>query len=86
MVLYDSRLFRELAESYGFEHVTSSPIYPQSNGKAEVTVKSAKKLLCNCHSAGTDPYSALLEQRNIPSEQIGSSPVQRLFGRATRTS
>ena len=82
---FGSAVFRQFATDYGFEHVTSSPNYPRSNGKAENAVKQAKKLLKKCHSAGTDPYLALLEQRNIPSEEIGTSPVQRLFGRATRT-
>ena len=37
--------FRKFAQKYDFEHVTSSPHYPRSNGKVEATVKSAKRML-----------------------------------------
>ena len=30
-VLYTSAAFQEFSRSYGFTHVTSSPMYPQSN-------------------------------------------------------
>lgn len=32
---FSSQSFKEFAGTYGFEHVTSSPLYLQSNGKAE---------------------------------------------------
>jgi len=35
--------------------------------------------------AGTDPYLYLLDWRNTPSEEMSSSPAQRMFGRRTRT-
>ena len=42
---FSSAKFQEFANSYGFEHVTSSPAYPQSNGKAENALKTVKNLL-----------------------------------------
>ena len=33
--------FKQFATNWGFEHVTSSPRFPQSNGKAESAVKTA---------------------------------------------
>ncbi len=30
---YSRKDFQKFAEEYGFQHVTSSPLYPQSNGK-----------------------------------------------------
>ena len=42
---FSSAKFQEFANLYGFEHVTSSPIFAQSNGKAENAVKTAKSLL-----------------------------------------
>ena len=35
--------------------------------------------------AGTDPNLSLLDYRNTPTEGLGSSPAQRLFGRRTKT-
>ena len=55
---YAAETFRQFADKYGFIHVTSSPIYPLSNGEAE-TVKSL--LRKNDYS-----YLALLAYRNAP--------------------
>lgn len=82
---FSSAKFQEFADSYGFEHVTSSPAYPQSNGKAENAVKTAKNLLAKAVKSEQDPYLALLDWRNTPTEILSSSPVQRLFGRRTKT-
>ena len=82
---FSSAKFQEFAKLYGFEHVTSSPIYAQSNGKAENAVKTAKSLLEKAAKAEQDPYLALLDWRNTPTETLISSPVQRLFGRRTKT-
>ena len=37
------------------------------------------------HLAGTDPNLSLLDYRNTPTEGVGSSPAQRLFGWRTKT-
>jgi transposase InsO family protein len=42
---FASHEFDEFANAYEFTHITSSPHYPQSNGLAEQTVKTVKKLL-----------------------------------------
>ena len=42
---FSSKLFQDFAKRWGFKHTTSSPTYPQSNRKAEATVKSMKKLI-----------------------------------------
>ena len=82
---FASREFKEFASAWHFDHQTSSPHYPQSNGKIENAVKTAKKLLTKEKASGQDPYLAILDWRNTPSPSIGSSPVQRLFGRRTKT-
>lgn len=82
---FSSAKFQQFADTYGFEHITSSPTYPQSNGKVENTVKTAKHLLEKAVKSEQDPYLALLDWRNTPTETLNSSPVQRLFGRRTKT-
>jgi len=77
--------FRKFADAYEFEHVTSSPRFPQSNGKVENAIKTCKKLMLKSLESGADPFLALLEWRNCPSEQLSLSPVQLLMGRRTRT-
>ena len=82
---FTSREFKEFASVWHFDHQTSSPHYPQSNGKIENAVKTAKRLLTKAKASGQDPYLDILDWRNTPSPSIGSSPVQRLFGRRTKT-
>ena len=74
-----------LSSSILQKHVTSSPHYPQSNGKVGNSVKTAKNLLKKSKAARSNIYLALLEWRNTPSEGLASSPAQRMFGRRTRT-
>ena len=82
---FNSYEFQQFVTSYDMEHVTSSPHYPQSNGKVENAIKTAKSLLKKSKAAKSDIYLALLEWRNAPSEGLESSPAQRMFGRRTRT-
>ena len=80
-----SKQFQSFAKQWGFKHLTSSPRYPQSNGKAEATVKSMKKLIrvsWSGRSLDEDVLArALLQYRNTPSRKDGLSPAQKLFGR-----
>ena len=69
----------------GFEHVTSSPRYPQSNGKAENAVKTVKRLFSKCKETGQSEFLAHLDWRNTPTEGIGTSPAQRFLGRRCKT-
>ena len=77
--------FAMFARYWGFKHVTSSPRYPQSNGKAENAVKTVKRLFTKCCEAGESEYRALLDWRNTPSEGLGTSPAQRFLGRRCKT-
>ncbi|XP_014673256.1 PREDICTED: uncharacterized protein K02A2.6-like [Priapulus caudatus] len=82
---FSAEEFRRFAREWGFDHVTSSPGYPQSNGKAEQAVKTAKRLMHLAKVSKTDPYLALLDFRNTPSQSMDSSPAQRLMNRRTQT-
>ena len=72
---------KDFAKEYNFQQVTSSPHYPQSNGRAERMVKTAKSLL----DKPANPYLALLAYRTTPLPWCGLSPAQLLMGRPLRT-
>ena len=76
---YDSAEFAKFAKDWEFKHVTSSPLYPQSNGEAERAVQTAKNLL----QKESDPAKALLAYRSTPL-QGGKSLSELLFGRQIR--
>ena len=80
---YYSADFAKFAKDWHFQHITSSPQNPQSNGKVESAVKICENMMKKAALGKFDPYLALLDYRNTPSE-IGSSPAQRLFSRRTR--
>lgn len=77
--------FKTFSHHWSFKHVTSSPRYPQSNGKAENAVKTVKRLFAKCKSSGHSEFQALLNWRNTPGEGMHSSPAQRLMGRRCKT-
>ena len=79
---FSCQQFREFAEEWQFCHTTSSPGYPQANGKAESAVKTVKRLLKRAFRSGSDPWLALLAVRNTPTEAMQASPAQLLFSRA----
>ena len=80
-----SQQFNNFKLKWEFDHRTSSPGYPKSNGKAENAVKSAKQLMKKAKHSGQDPWLAVLDFRNTPSQGIGESPCQRLMNRRTKT-
>ena len=82
---FTSEKFRNFVEEWQFQHTTSSPGYPQSNGKAENAVKTVRSLMRKSLRAGTDPFLALLAFGNTPTEGVGTSPAHRRFSRRTKT-
>ena len=82
---FSSSEFSVFARTWEFKHVTSSPTYAQSNGKAENAVKTVKHLFKKCKDSGDSEYLALLDWRNTPTAGIGTSPAQRLMGRRCKT-
>ncbi len=81
---YSSHEFKQFADSWGFQHVTSSPHYPQSNGLAEKTVQTAKRIFTKAKEDKRDPYLSLLEYRNTPVDGL-KSPAQILMSRRLRS-
>ena len=74
--------------SMGCTHRVSSARYPQSNGRAELSIKTAKRLIYDNTKHGsldTDSFvRALLQHRNTPLQEIGHSPAELLYGRPLR--
>jgi transposase InsO family protein len=79
---YSSAEFMSFASSYGFQHITSSPKFPQSNGQAERCVQTVKNLL----KKSDDPNVALLSYRSTPLSWCDLSPAELCMGRRLRTS
>ena len=78
----------EFLRRWGVRHRISSAYFPQSNGRAEVAVKSTKRLLrTNVQNGSIDNdkfLRALLQLRNTPESGSNMSPAQILFGRPLR--
>lgn len=82
---YASERFRQFAQDWRFEHRTSSPHHPRSNGQAEAAVKMAKAIIRKVQREKGDVYKALLDYRNTPRATTGLSPSEVLMQRRTRT-
>ena len=65
-------------------NVTSSPRHAKSNGKAESALKLTKKIFKKAYRDNKDPRMALLDQCNMPTQGVNSSPVHRLMSCRTR--
>ena len=73
-------------QKWGIRHRLSSASYAQSNGRAELAVKSAKRILADCTlpsgSLDSDAVTrALMTYRITPLRGIGESPAEIIFGR-----
>ena len=77
---FSSHSFLKFSQEYGFDHITSSPLFPQSNGAAERAVKTIKTMW----KKTSDPCLALLSYRATPL-QNGYSPAELLMSRKLRT-
>ena len=78
--------FRGFMELWGIDHRQSPTYYSQSKSRAELAVKTAKRLLRdNTSGSGeldTDCVTrALLQYRNTPLRGLDDSPAEIIFGR-----
>ena len=72
-----SEEFHTFMIKWDIEHRTSSPGRPQGNGMA--AVKMAKNIIKKAADSNQDPFLAILEYRNVPTQDAGSSPAQRML-------
>ena len=86
---FDSQGYKSFLEDWGVKKRISSAHYPQSNGRAELAVKTAKRTLIDY----TDGYGrlrhdlvtrAMMTHRNTPHQDLGLSPAEMLYGRVMR--
>ena len=82
---YSAKEFQDFTESYGVEHITSSPHYPQANGSSERMVQTVENLLKKCDEEGGDPYLGLLSYRATPIDHHLKSPAELLTNRKFKT-
>ena len=73
-------VYKQFASDYGFDIITSSPLFPQSNREIERAVRTVKSLL----KKASDPYLSLLSYRTTPLVH-GYSPSELLMGRILRS-
>lgn len=77
---YASEAFNNFSKEYGFEHSTSSPRYPESNGLAERAVQTVKRLW----KKSEDFNKSLMIYRATALES-GHSPAEIMLKRNIRT-
>ncbi|XP_055371850.1 uncharacterized protein LOC129605879 [Condylostylus longicornis] len=81
---YNSKEFKQFCRDWNIEHKTSSPYLPRSNGLAERSIQTIKKLLTKCEETKNDPYVALLHYRTTQTNGM-PSPAQLLMSRSLTT-
>ena len=86
---FKAKSLESFLQNWKITHNRSSAKYPQSNGRAELSVKTAKRILeentAPDGSLNSDKACrALLQYRNTPLRHLGLSPAQIMFHRNLR--
>lgn len=81
---FSNEEMKQFSKTWQFEHVTSSPTYPQSNGLVERHIQTVKNMFKKLEVDEKDPFLALLELRNTPINGTLKSPNEILRGRKVR--
>ncbi|KAK7093532.1 hypothetical protein V1264_007265 [Littorina saxatilis] len=82
---YISTEFQRFRKEWGFQHTTSSPRYPRSNGLAERTVQTVKNIMTKAKESHSDINIALLAFRSTPIDHKLPSPAELLYSRKLKT-
>ena len=65
---YSSEAFKKFAQQWQFDHITSSPKFPKSNGFIERQIQTIKRTLIKAKQAGRDPNFANNTNQPQPSK------------------
>lgn len=87
--IFTAQIFQQFLSCWGVSHRLSSVDYAQSNGRAELAVKAAKRIVRdNANADGSldndKVAQAVLQYRNTPIQGLGFSPAQLLLHRHLR--
>lgn len=78
---FSGEAYKKFSKEWDFEHITSSPVYPESNGQIERTIQTVKKTLKKALKNNEDPYLALLAIRVCPGPYNNVPPATIFFNR-----
>ena len=83
---FSSSSTKEFLKTWDVIHRIASAYYLRSNGKAEIAVKQAKRLLrFNVNESGSLKsdkfFSTMLQLRNTPDSDCQVSPAEIMYGR-----
>ena len=78
-------IFKQFLRKDGIHQTYSAPYHPASNGLAERTVQTVKKIIKKCKETSTDISEALLHLRATPVDSQTKSPAELMFGRPIPT-
>ena len=86
---FDSQEYSTFLNNWGIKKCTSLAYQPQSNGRAELAVKTAKQILIDSFDGyGWLHYDrairALLSHCNTPIQGLDMSPAMMLYGRVIK--
>ena len=86
---FTATVTRQFLKDWGVSHRLSSVAFPYSNCRAEIGVKTVKRMLMNNTgprgSLDTDAFQrAMLQYRNTPDRETRLSPAECVFGRPIR--
>ena len=78
---FSSKAFQKFLASQYIDHITSSPLYPKSNGFIEWQIKTIKTALATANSSGKSLDDLLLSLRSMPIGPHLPSPREILHNR-----
>ena len=78
---FSSKAFQKFLASHYIDHITSSPLYPKSNGFVERQIKTIKTALSTASSSGKSLDDLLMSLRSTPIGRHLPSPREILHNR-----